>query len=177
METQTVQAEPHGIFTIEDDYKYEKRVEAVITWANLSNEIHDNKSKATIHGGSQGEGVNIIPGKPVLIKQRHLYCFTDAIIDKINIIRDDKGQLIETQVDKNCRFNIEKKGFYISPKLGNNIIPLKEDCVRITEAQFFDEGFNGHDLEAYFVKIKEEEKKAKEAKDVGSSKKTVQPYS
>lgn len=179
METQTVQNSPYGRFTLENNYKYEKRVECIIKWANLSNEIHDNKSNAVIHGGAQGESCAIIPGKPVLLKQKHLYCFSDAIVDKINVIRDERtGELIETQVDKNSRFNIEKKGYYISPNLGNNVIPKKEDCVKITETQFFDEEFNGLELETYYLKVKEEEKKAKETKDAsGASKKTVQPHS
>lgn len=149
---------------IERNRPYTKRVKVSINRTGRDATIsakHD-----VIDGGANDEFIKIRPGDEVIIKEKFLYCFTDAVIEKDKFERNSEGEVVRQWKEYIPRFEIRINGYYISderftdssPTLGT--IPRK--LYPITEEQFKDDKF---DMEAYVREYGEREQAYKEFKE------------
>lgn len=149
---------------IERNKFYTKRVKVSINRTGRDATIsakHD-----VIDGGANDEFIKIRPGDEVIIKEKFLYCFTDAVIEKDKFERNAEGEVVRQWKEYIPRFEIRINGYYVSDErftesskdLGT--IPTK--LYPITEEQFKDSLF---DMEAYVREYGEREQAYREFKE------------
>jgi len=115
----------------------EKRTRVVIRRSNHHAEMYDNDSRP-IGFGYQGKSFSLMEGSEVCLDKDAIYCFTDAVIEHTEVIKDRNTGISTTKVTKIPRFIIDYKGFYVCSNKCNNGI---KECVGIpiSNDEFWDD--------------------------------------